>query len=42
LASALGAQITMYGVADLLQPIYGAYPVGGMVFLRLRPYAGER
>jgi hypothetical protein len=42
LASALGAQITTYGVPDSLQAIYGAHPVGGMVFLRLRPYAGER
>jgi hypothetical protein len=42
LASALGAQITGYGVPDVLQPIYGTHPVGGLVFLRFRPYSGPR
>jgi hypothetical protein len=40
LASALGVQFTTYGVPDVLQPIYGNRPVGGMVFVRLRPYSG--
>jgi hypothetical protein len=40
LASALGVQFTTYGVPDFLQPAYGNRPVGGMVFIRLRPYSG--
>lgn len=40
-ASALGAQFTAYGVPDVLRPIYGVHPVGGMVFLRFRPYSGN-
>jgi hypothetical protein len=42
LASALGGQVTAYGVPDILQPIYGSHPFGVMLFLRLRPYSGER
>ena len=38
LATAIGAQFTTYGVAQTLQPFYGAHPIGGVVFLRLRPY----
>jgi hypothetical protein len=41
LASAIGAQVTTYGVPGVLQPIYGAHPVGVAMFLRLRPYSGE-
>lgn len=41
LASALGAQITTYGVSGILQPIYGSHPVGGAVFIRLRPFSGK-
>jgi hypothetical protein len=41
LASALGAQITTYGVPGILQPIYGSHPVGGAVFIRLRPFSGK-
>jgi hypothetical protein len=37
-ASALGVQLTTYGVPDVLRAIYGSHPVGGMVFVRLRPY----
>lgn len=40
-ASALGAQITTYGVPDVLRPSYGVHPVGGMVFVRFRPYSGK-
>jgi hypothetical protein len=36
LASALGAQVTAYGVGQPLQPIYGSNPVGVSIFLRLR------
>jgi hypothetical protein len=39
--SALGAQVTTYGVPAVLGPIYGSEPVGAEVFLRLR-VAGER
>jgi hypothetical protein len=38
LSTALGAQFTWYGVPHILKPIYGTHPVGGIVFLRLRPY----
>ena len=41
LASAIGAQLTTYGVAGRLKPIYGAHPVGVAVFLRLRPFSGR-
>src|ERR1700733_4161783 len=42
LASAIGAQFTTYGVPDILQPIYGSHPVGVAVFVRLRPFSGQR
>lgn len=38
LSSALGAQLTTYGVPAILQPIYGSRPFGVAVFLRLRPH----
>lgn len=42
-ASALGAQVTTYGVGKPLQPIYGTDPVGVNVFVRLRPFSkGKR
>ncbi len=37
LATALGAQVTWYGVPVGLRAAYGATPVGVAVFLRLRP-----
>jgi hypothetical protein len=37
LASALGAQVTLYGVPVGLRAAYGAAPVGAAVFLRFRP-----
>lgn len=39
LASALGAQVTTYGVPDILRPIYGSHPVGVAMFIRLRPFS---
>lgn len=36
LSTALGGQLTWYGVPGALQPIYGRHPVGGILFLRLR------
>lgn len=41
LATALGAQVTVYGAPESLRVAYGPHPVGGAVFLRLRPYSGE-
>ena len=41
LSTAVGAQVTVYGVGKPLQPIYGSDPVGVSVFVRLRP-AAER
>jgi hypothetical protein len=41
LASAIGAQFTTYGVPEKLKAIYGAHPVGVVVFLRLRPFSGR-
>jgi len=38
LSTALGAQFTWYGVPDALKPTYGEHPVGGIVFLRIRPH----
>lgn len=40
LRTAIGVQITTYGVADALKPIYGSDPVGVSVFIRLRPFSG--
>ena len=42
LASAIGAQVTTYGVPDILKPIYGARPAGVAIFLRLRPSGAEK
>lgn len=36
-STAVGAQVTAYGVGKPLQPVYGSNPVGVSVFLRLRP-----
>jgi hypothetical protein len=40
-ASAIGAQFTTYGVADVLKPIYGSHPVGFAIFARFRPFSGN-
>ena len=40
-ASAIGAQLTTYGVADVLKPIYGSRPVGFTIFVRFRPFSGK-
>jgi hypothetical protein len=39
--TALGAQVTAYGVPDVLQAIYGSHPVGVSIFVRLRPFSGK-
>jgi hypothetical protein len=41
LALAFGGQFTVYGAPPSLQPIYGAHPVGGAVFMRLRPFSHQ-
>ena len=42
-ASAIGTQVTVYGVGKPLQPVYGSDPIGLSVFVRLRPFSnGER
>jgi len=40
LASAIGAQVTTYGVPDRLKPTYGGHPAGVALFVRLRPFSG--
>jgi hypothetical protein len=42
LASAIGAQFTTYGVPTILQPIYSSHPFGVAMFVRFRPFSGER
>ena len=39
-ASAIGAQFTTYGVASVLQPLYGSHPFGVTLFVRFRPFSG--
>jgi len=38
LSTAIGAQVTWYGVPPILQPLYSPHPAGVVVFLRVRPY----
>jgi hypothetical protein len=40
-ASAIGAQVTVYGVGENLKPVYGGHPAGVAVFLRIRPFSGQ-
>jgi hypothetical protein len=42
LATAIGGQLTWYGTPQVLKPVYGEHPVGGMLFLRFRPFGKER
>jgi hypothetical protein len=42
LATAIGAQVTVYGVPDSLRPTYGTHPAGVAVFVRLRPVSGQQ
>lgn len=41
LASAIGAQVTTYGVPGSFRPIYGPHPVGVAMFVRFRPFSGS-
>jgi len=38
LSTAIGGQFMWYGVPGVLKPIYGSNPIGGLVFLRVRPH----
>lgn len=42
LATALGAQVTLYQDGGQLAQIYGNHPVGVVMFLRVRPFGKER
>lgn len=42
LATALGAQFTIYSTAEKLRELHGSHPVGAVVFLRVRPMGGRR
>jgi hypothetical protein len=36
ITTAIGAQVTFYGVPNVLTPFYGKHPLGAVVFLRVR------
>jgi hypothetical protein len=40
-ATALGAQATVYCDGAPFRAVYGAHPVGGAIFVRFRPYSGN-
>lgn len=42
LASAIGAQLTVYSTPGSLTAEYGSHPLGGLIFLRLRPFGSQR
>ena len=42
LATGIGAQFTVYSTPASLHPEYGSHPVGGVMFLRIRPYGKQR
>ena len=42
LALGLGTQLTLYSTPASLQVTYGSHPVGGVVFMRLRPFGNEK
>jgi hypothetical protein len=37
LSTAIGGQLTWYGVPEVLKPLYRSHPIGAVVFLRVRP-----
>jgi hypothetical protein len=41
IASAIGVQVTGYGVPNALKAIYGPRAVGAVAFVRLRPFSGK-
>ncbi len=42
LATALGGQVTLYGVPASLRAIYGAHPASVVLFVRVRPFGDSR
>ena len=40
-SSAIGVQVTVYGVPESLKVIYGSHPAGVAVFVRIRPISGK-
>jgi hypothetical protein len=40
-ATAIGAQVTVYGVGKNLKPVYDSHPAGVAVFIRIRPFSGD-
>ena len=42
LATAFGAQLTLYSTPNALKVQYGDHPLGAVLFLRLRPFGAER
>ena len=40
-ASAIGVQVTAYGVGNRLRPVYGSRPAGVAMFVRIRPFSGD-
>jgi hypothetical protein len=42
LATGIGAQLTVYSTPEPLKAQYGNHPVGGAIFLRLRPFGKGR
>ncbi len=40
-ATAIGAQVTVYGVGGNLRPVYGSLPAGAAMFIRVRPFSGD-
>jgi hypothetical protein len=41
LATGVGAQVSWYSTPESLKSEYGSHPVGGVIFLRLRPFGKE-
>jgi hypothetical protein len=42
LATALGAQVTLYSTPATLTALYGSHPVGVVAFVRVRPFGKQR
>jgi hypothetical protein len=40
-ATGVGAQLTTYGVPDILKSTYGSHPFGAALFIRFRPFSGH-
>jgi hypothetical protein len=39
MATAVGAQVTLYGVGENLKSVYGSNPAAAVIFVRLRPFS---